>query len=177
MLFKAKSEARSCKDGSFTKNYSRHCVYPQRGGNMIAITGITGRIGGGLAGHLLAQGQAVRGVVRDPKKGENWRQQGCKIAVAEPLDKKALTAAFRSAEAVFILPPPIFDPHPGFAEAFAAMTAHRMLRETQVSAKYSTFQPSARKPGKRTYTLSIPSGNRPSASALPRSRTCAQPGS
>jgi uncharacterized protein YbjT (DUF2867 family) len=64
-------------------------------------------------------------VVRDPKKGEQCKRQGCEIAVAQPLDEKALTAAFRGAEAVFILPPPIFDPHPGFAEAYAVMTAHR----------------------------------------------------
>jgi NAD(P)H dehydrogenase (quinone) len=93
--------------------------------NMIAITGITGRIGGRLAGHLTAQGIAVRGVVRDPKKGETWKRQGCETAVAQPTDEKALTAAFRGAEAVFILPPPIFDPHPGFAEVYTAMTAHR----------------------------------------------------
>jgi NAD(P)H dehydrogenase (quinone) len=74
---------------------------------MIAITGITGRIGGRLAEHLLTQGQAVRGVVRDPKKGENWQRQRCDVAVAQPTDEKALTAAFRGAEAVFILPPPI----------------------------------------------------------------------
>jgi NAD(P)H dehydrogenase (quinone) len=92
---------------------------------MIAITGITGRIGGRLAGNLTARGIAVRGIVRDPKKGENWKRQGCEVAVAQPLDEKALTAAFRGADAVFILPPPIFDPHPGFAEAFAAMTACR----------------------------------------------------
>jgi NAD(P)H dehydrogenase (quinone) len=93
--------------------------------NMIAITGITGRIGGRVAEHLTAQGTAVRGVVRDPKKGEHCKRQGCEIAVAQPSDEKALTAAFRGAEAVFIVPPPIFDPHPGFAEAYAAMTAHR----------------------------------------------------
>jgi NAD(P)H dehydrogenase (quinone) len=93
--------------------------------NMIAVTGITGRIGGQLAGHLLTQGISVRGVVRDPKKGEDWKRQGCEVAAAQPLDEKALTEAFRGAEAVFILPPPVFDPHPAFAEAYAAMTAHR----------------------------------------------------
>jgi NAD(P)H dehydrogenase (quinone) len=51
---------------------------------MIAITGITGRIGGRPAGHLLAQGQAVRGVVRDPKRAENWGRQRCEVAVAQP---------------------------------------------------------------------------------------------
>jgi NAD(P)H dehydrogenase (quinone) len=92
---------------------------------MIAITGITGRIGGRLAAHLMAKGIAVRAVVRDPKKAENWKRQGCEVAVAQQLDEKALTAAFEGAGAVFILPPPTFDPQPGFAETYAAMTAHR----------------------------------------------------
>ena len=37
----------------------------------------------------------------------------------------ALTTAFKGAEAVFILPAPVFDPQPGFAEAYTAMSAHR----------------------------------------------------
>jgi uncharacterized protein YbjT (DUF2867 family) len=36
-----------------------------------------------------------------------------------------LTKAFRDAEVVFVLPPPIFDPEPGFQEAYTAMTAVR----------------------------------------------------
>jgi uncharacterized protein YbjT (DUF2867 family) len=38
-------------------------------------------------------------------------------------DAKALTEAFRGAEAVFILPPPIFDPAPGFPEIRAVIAA------------------------------------------------------
>jgi NAD(P)H dehydrogenase (quinone) len=92
---------------------------------MIAITGITGRIGGDLANHLLARGVGVRGVVRNPEKGEEWRKKGCQVVVAQPTDVSALTTAFKGAEAVFVLPPPVFDPQPGFAEAYTAMTAHR----------------------------------------------------
>jgi uncharacterized protein YbjT (DUF2867 family) len=39
-----------------------------------AITGITGKVGGELARTLLAAGQAVRAIVRDAKKGEEWRR-------------------------------------------------------------------------------------------------------
>jgi uncharacterized protein YbjT (DUF2867 family) len=92
---------------------------------MIAITGITGRISGRLGDHLLAAGVAVRGVVRDRRKGEAWAAKGCELAVADLTDVDALTRAFRGAEGVFILPPPTFDPEPGFQEAYTAMTALR----------------------------------------------------
>ena len=73
---------------------------------MIAIIGITGRVGGQLAMRLLADGVAVRAVVRDSSKGEARRNKGCEGAVAELTDVRALTSAFKGAEAVFVLPPP-----------------------------------------------------------------------
>jgi NAD(P)H dehydrogenase (quinone) len=88
---------------------------------MYAITGITGKVGGELAQTLLAAGQPVRAVVRDARKGEAWAALGCRVAVAEMADAPALTAAFRGAKAVFILPPSEFDPQPGYPEARAVI--------------------------------------------------------
>lgn len=90
---------------------------------MYAITGITGKVGGAVARNLLAAGQPVRAVLRDAAKADTWRAQGCDIALAEMTDAKALTAAFAGAEAVFILPPPIFDPLPDFPEIRAVIAA------------------------------------------------------
>ena len=84
---------------------------------MYAITGITGKVGGALARALLAAGLPVRAVVRDAAKGQPWAALGCEIAVAAMEDAVALTEAFAGAEAVFILPPPVFDPEPGYPEA------------------------------------------------------------
>lgn len=102
---------------------------------MYAITGITGKVGGELARALLASGQRVRAVVRDARKGEEWAALGCEIALAEMEDAAALTAAFTGATAVFILPPPVFDPKPGYPEAqavidsvVAALTANKPKR-------------------------------------------------
>jgi uncharacterized protein YbjT (DUF2867 family) len=53
---------------------------------MIAITGITGRIGGQLAERLLTVGVAVRAVVRDARKGDAWTAKGCELAVADLTD-------------------------------------------------------------------------------------------
>lgn len=83
---------------------------------MFAITGITGQVGGQLAGELLAAGRPVRAVLRDEAKAAAWAARGCEIAVAAMDDAAALTAAFTGAEAVFVLLPPAFDPSPGFVE-------------------------------------------------------------
>jgi len=86
-----------------------------------AITGITGKVGGALARTLLAAGQHVRAIVRDAQGGDAWAARGCEVAVADMTDASALTAAFRGATAVFILPPPEFDPAPGYPEAQAVI--------------------------------------------------------
>jgi uncharacterized protein YbjT (DUF2867 family) len=91
-------------------------VAPHRSKQMYAITGITGKVGGSLARNLLAHGQRVRAVVRDAAKGEQWAAQGCEVAVARMDDAAALTAAFAGVAAAFILPPPVFDPTPGYPE-------------------------------------------------------------
>jgi NAD(P)H dehydrogenase (quinone) len=90
---------------------------------MYAITGVTGKVGGAVARNLLAAGRPVRAVLRDASKAQFWRDQGCDIALAEMTDAAALTTAFSGAEAVFILPPPIFDPAPGFPEIRAVIAA------------------------------------------------------
>jgi len=86
---------------------------------MIAVTGITGKIGSQLARTLLAANKPVRAVVRNLLKGRAWEMEGCEVAQADINDSAALAAAFQRAEAVFILVPPNFDPLPGFPEAHA----------------------------------------------------------
>ncbi len=103
---------------------------------MYAITGITGKVGGALGAALLAGGHPVRAVVRDAAKGAEWARRGTEIAIADMDDAAALTAAFTGAEAVFILPPPVFDPAPGYPEArrtiAAVATALRAARPGRV---------------------------------------------
>ncbi|QSI30987.1 NAD(P)H-binding protein [Variovorax sp. RKNM96] len=92
---------------------------------MYAITGITGKVGGTVARTLLAQGQPVRAVVRDAAKGKVWSDLGCEVAIADMNDAEALARAFAGARGVFVLPPPNFDPLPGFPEAKAVIAAVR----------------------------------------------------
>jgi len=88
---------------------------------MYAVTGVTGKVGGELARTLVAAGRSVRAVVRDAKKGQAWAERGCEIALADMGDASALARAFGGATAVFVLPPPEFDPKPGYPEARAVI--------------------------------------------------------
>jgi NAD(P)H dehydrogenase (quinone) len=99
---------------------------------MYAITGITGKVGGATARSLLSAGQRIRAIVRTPDKGRPWSDLGCEVAVAAMEDAEALTRAFTNVTGVFILPPPVFDPLPGFLEAKAAIQAvHQALDATR----------------------------------------------
>ncbi|SAK48729.1 NmrA family protein [Caballeronia temeraria] len=84
---------------------------------MYVVTGITGQVGSALAEALLKAGKPVRAVVRNENKGAVWSARGCEVALATMSDADALARAFEDAQAVFILPPPEFDPAPGFPEA------------------------------------------------------------
>src|ERR1700734_3970423 len=103
--------------------------------NMFAITGITGKVGGALARTLLADGHSVRAIVRDKDKGDAWAKRGCEVALAEMQDAASLSAAFKGAEGVFILPPSEFDPLPGFPEARAVIDAVRSALESASPGK------------------------------------------
>src|SRR5215831_16638997 len=102
---------------------------------MYAITGITGKVGGELARTLLAAGEPVRAVVRDPKKGQEWAAPGCEIALANIEDTASLTIAFRGTGGVFVLVPPNFDPAPEFREARAIAAALRTALEAARPAR------------------------------------------
>jgi NAD(P)H dehydrogenase (quinone) len=92
---------------------------------MYVITGITGQVGGVIGRTLLEAKKPVRAVVRNAGKGREWSERGCDVALAAIEDAASLAAAFKGAEAVFVLVPPIFDPLPEFPEARAIGAALR----------------------------------------------------
>jgi uncharacterized protein YbjT (DUF2867 family) len=90
--------------------------------SMFAITGITGKVGGAVARHLLAQRHKVRAVVRTEDKGQPWADEGCEVAIASIEDGAALARAFHNTEGVFLMIPPDYDPEPGFPQIVRAAT-------------------------------------------------------
>jgi NAD(P)H dehydrogenase (quinone) len=83
---------------------------------MYAIMGITGRVGSAIAENLLAHGEQIRAIVRNPEKGTRWKDRGAEIAVADVDDPSALASAFEGTDGVFLMIPPNFSPAPGFPE-------------------------------------------------------------
>lgn len=75
---------------------------------MYTITGATGQVGSAVTERLLADGAAVRVLVRDPHKGDAWAARGAEVVVGDLSDRAALAAAFAGSDGVFALLP--FDP-------------------------------------------------------------------
>ena len=88
---------------------------------MYAVMGITGNVGGAVARTLLAKGEKVRGIVRNPEKAAEWQKQGAELFKADYDDVDALTAAFTGVAGVFVMVPPNFAPAPGFPETKATL--------------------------------------------------------
>lgn len=102
---------------------------------MYAITGITGKVGGAAATTLLDAGCAVRAVLRDPAKAAIWKARDCEVAFANLQSIPALTDAFRGANGVFVMLPPLFDPDPLFSEARALIANLRTALEAAKPGK------------------------------------------
>ena len=83
---------------------------------MYAIMGITGRVGSAIAENLLAQGEQIRAIVRNPEKAARWKDCGAEIAIADVDDPSALVSAFEGMDGVFLMIPPNFAPAPDFPE-------------------------------------------------------------
>jgi NAD(P)H dehydrogenase (quinone) len=96
---------------------------------MVAVTGITGKVGRRVARGLLAQGQTVRAVVRSLAKGDEWAALGCEVSVASMDDAAAMTEAFRGVDGVFLMTPPNYDPEPGFPDTQRNASALRAAIE------------------------------------------------
>jgi len=73
---------------------------------MYIITGATGNTGSVVAEKLLAEGQKVRVVGRDPQRLERLTQKGAESFIADATDADALRNAFAGAKAVYAMVPP-----------------------------------------------------------------------
>ena len=102
---------------------------------MVAVTGITGKVGSRVARSLLAQGQTVRAIVRSREKGDEWAALGCDVSIASIDDAAAMTEAFCGVEGVFLMTPPNYDPEPGFPDTQQNAAAIRAAIEESRPAK------------------------------------------
>ena len=56
---------------------------------MYAIMGITGRVGGAIAENLLAQGEQIRAIARNPEKAARWRERGPGLGRGRAANRRA----------------------------------------------------------------------------------------
>ena len=73
---------------------------------MYAIIGASGNTGSVVAGNLLAHGEKVRVIGRDPSRLERFIHKGAEAMAADVGDAAALTRAFNGAKAVYLMIPP-----------------------------------------------------------------------
>jgi uncharacterized protein YbjT (DUF2867 family) len=84
---------------------------------MFLVMGITGRVGGATAQHLLAQGKKVRALVRNREKAANWADQGVELVDGDWNDTAAVERALEGVEGAFVMLPAVWAPSPDFGEA------------------------------------------------------------
>jgi len=100
---------------------------------MYVITGATGNTGSVIADRLLAAGEKVRVVGRDPKRLERFTQKGAESFAADATDAEALTKAFAGAKAVYaMIPPNLASPDGRAYEDSVSDALHSAIEKNQI---------------------------------------------
>src|SRR5580692_2262663 len=84
---------------------------------MFLVMGITGKVGGATAEHLLAHGRQVRALVRDRQKAASWASRGVELVDGDWNDPDAIERALNGVEGAFVMLPAVWAPSPDFKEA------------------------------------------------------------
>lgn len=84
---------------------------------MFLVMGITGKVGGATAQHLLAQGKKVRALVRNRERAANWADQGVELVDGDWNVTASLEEALKGVEGAFVVLPSVWAPSPDYKEA------------------------------------------------------------
>jgi uncharacterized protein YbjT (DUF2867 family) len=84
---------------------------------MYLVMGITGKVGGATARHLLKQDKQVRALVRDREKAAKWADQGVELVDGDWNDATAIAEALKGVEGAFVMLPTVWAPSPDYREA------------------------------------------------------------
>ena len=84
---------------------------------MFLVLGITGKVGGATAKHLLAHGKEVRALVRNREKAANWANRGVELVDGDWNDSVAIKEALKGVEGAFVMLPSVWAPSPDYKEA------------------------------------------------------------
>jgi uncharacterized protein YbjT (DUF2867 family) len=84
---------------------------------MFLVMGITGKVGGATARHLLAHGKEVRALVRSRDRTSGWAKQGVDLVDGDWNDSAAIERALNGVEGAFVMLPAVWAPSPDYTEA------------------------------------------------------------
>ena len=84
---------------------------------MYLVMGITGKVGGATARHLLKDGKQVRALVRNREKAAKWADQGVELVDGDWNDTTAIAAALKGVGGAFVMLPVVWAPSPDYREA------------------------------------------------------------
>ena len=84
---------------------------------MFLVMGITGKVGGATAEHLLARGKEVRALVRNREKASGWANQGVELVDGDWNESAAIERALKGVEGAFVMLPAVWAPSPDYKEA------------------------------------------------------------
>ena len=85
--------------------------------HMFLVMGITGKVGGATAEHLLAHGKEVRALVRNREKASSWANRGVELVDGDWNDSAAIKRALKGVEGAFVMLPAVWAPSPDYKEA------------------------------------------------------------
>jgi uncharacterized protein YbjT (DUF2867 family) len=91
---------------------------------MFLVMGITGKVGGATANHLLAQGKQVRALVRNREKAGNWADRGVELVDGDWNDAAAIERELNGVEGAFVMLPPVWAPSPDYKEARGVIASY-----------------------------------------------------
>jgi uncharacterized protein YbjT (DUF2867 family) len=84
---------------------------------MFLVMGITGKVGGATAEHLLAHGKKIRALVRNREKAAHWANRGVELLDGDWNDAAAIARALKGVEGAFVMLPAVWAPSPDYREA------------------------------------------------------------
>ena len=84
---------------------------------MFLVMGITGKVGGATAKHLLKQGKKVRALVRNRESAASWADQGVDLVDGDWNDSAAIERVLKGVEGAFVMLPSVWTPSPDYKEA------------------------------------------------------------
>jgi hypothetical protein len=106
---------------------------------MFLVMGMTGKVGGATAEHLLAHGKEVRALVRNREKAANWANQGVELVDGDWNGSAAIEQALKGVEGAFVMLPSVWAPSPDYKEAKGVIANYVEAHQGSAAASCCAF--------------------------------------